>query len=51
MYKATKQWHLNEFVNLFVMEGVLYFLLYVFVPIASSPSPLFYQARSNGDFA
>ena len=33
MYKATKQWRLDEFVNLFVMEGVLYFLLYVFVPI------------------
>jgi len=25
MYKATKQWRLNQFVNLLVMEGVLYF--------------------------
>jgi len=26
MYKATKQWQLNRFINLFVMEGVLYFI-------------------------
>lgn len=29
MYKATKQWRLNQFMNLIVMEGVLYFLAYV----------------------
>ncbi|KAI9457051.1 hypothetical protein HD554DRAFT_1830403 [Boletus coccyginus] len=26
MYKATRQWRLNQFINLLVMEGVLYFL-------------------------
>lgn len=36
MYKATRQWRLNQFINLLVVEGVLYFLLYVFI---SSPPP------------
>jgi hypothetical protein len=38
MYKATKQWQLNRFINLFVMEGVLYFILYVFILYHLAPS-------------
>ncbi|KAF8439987.1 hypothetical protein L210DRAFT_805080, partial [Boletus edulis BED1] len=29
MYKATKQWKTNQYLNLLVMEGVFYFLVYV----------------------
>lgn len=55
MYKATKQWQLNRFVNLLVMEGVLYFFAYVLIlSFLSSISPLFHLIRTtngaNGDF-
>lgn len=43
MYKATKQWQSNRFVNLLVIEGVLYFLWYV-------PSPVF-DLGTNGCIA
>ncbi|KAG8212818.1 hypothetical protein J3R82DRAFT_11111, partial [Butyriboletus roseoflavus] len=31
MYKVTKQWRLNQFMNMLVMEGVLYFFMYVLI--------------------
>ena len=53
MYKATKQWQLNQFINLFVMEGVLYFILYVFISshLASLlPPPFTSVPHANSDF-
>ena len=29
MYKATKQWQPNQYMQLFVKDGILYFLVYV----------------------
>lgn len=31
MYKATKQWQLNRYMEQFMKDGVLYFLVYVSV--------------------
>lgn len=47
MYTVTKQWRLNQFMNLLVMEGVLYFLMYVFISscLASSHPPFH---KTNG---
>ena len=35
MHKATKQWQPNHYMQLFVKDGILYFLAYV------SPLPFF----------
>lgn len=29
MYKATRQWKTNQYINLLVREGVFYFIVYV----------------------
>lgn len=31
MYKATKQWQPNRYLKLFLTDGILYFILYVFL--------------------
>ena len=54
IYKATKQRELGQFMNLFVMEGVLYFFAYVLVSsFLSSVSHLFHLMptinTANGD--
>lgn len=45
MYKATGRWRLGCYMNLFVREGVIYFLLYVHTSwhLSSRPQP-------DGDF-
>ena len=47
MYRLTKRWQINQYMKLFVREGVLYFILYVFFVPSSHfyisiirPSPL-----------
>ena len=43
MYKATKEWQPNRYMQLFARDGILYFLVYVSpfpflsVPFVSSP--------------
>ena len=29
MYRATKQWHINQYMSLLVQQGILYFFAYV----------------------
>lgn len=40
MYKATKRWQLNQYVKLLVKDGILYFLVYVFLLSIYSFHPL-----------
>lgn len=37
MYRATKQWQLNQYMNLLFREGILYFLMYVVSFLRSLP--------------
>ena len=48
LYKATRQWQLNQFINLLVMEGVVYFLAYVRVSsFLSHVHPLLHLYRKT----
>lgn len=37
MYRATKQWELDRYMNLLAKDGILYF--FVYVPVSSFPLP------------
>ena len=37
MYRATKQWQPNKYMQLLMREGILYFLVYVSFPAFSIP--------------
>ena len=43
MYKATKKWHPNHYMQLFVKDGILYFIVYVCLPSPLSFSSVHYH--------
>ncbi|KAN0080135.1 hypothetical protein V8E55_009701 [Tylopilus felleus] len=50
MYKATKQWQPNRYMQQFVTDGVLYFLVYVFpfsISLYYHCAPLTFKCHEN----